>query len=94
MKGEKEKVKDLKKIQSYLKDSKKNLLLLKRGKKPRRKLRFLIKDHLFFTILFLVLIVGATTIPILIKEKTDDKIEQPEEKKVKETLSSIDKFHR
>ncbi|UJG41736.1 MAG: hypothetical protein K9W45_04540 [Candidatus Heimdallarchaeum aukensis] len=89
MKGEKEKVKDLKKVQSYLKDSKKNLLLLKRGKKPRRKLKFLIKDHLFFTILFLVLIVGATTIPLLIKEKTDDKIEQPEEKKVKETLTLL-----
>ena len=69
MKKEKEEVKDLHKIQSYLKDSKKNLLLMKKGKKPRRKLKFLIKDHLFLTILFIILIVGAIITPFLIQER-------------------------
>ncbi|MHA1865677.1 MAG: hypothetical protein ACTSVB_09075 [Candidatus Heimdallarchaeaceae archaeon] len=89
MKKEKEEVKDLHKIQSYLKDSKKNLLLMKKGKKPRRKLKFLIKDHLFLTILFIILIVGAIITPFLIQERNSNIKEKPEEKKVNETLSIL-----
>ncbi len=47
---------ELQKIQNYLQDSRTNIERLKQGKKPKRKLRFFIKEHqrLFLLISFLL----------------------------------------
>jgi hypothetical protein len=80
---------EIEKVRDYLKDSKKNIARLEKGKKPRRKLRFIIAEHKFsFTLLALLL---ATTpfIPLMLP-KTPPYVPPPFYESVELTVNLID----
>ena len=57
---------EMEKVRDYLQDSKKNIKRLKKGKKPRRKLRFLIEEHKFLFTIISILVIVSPFIPLML----------------------------
>ena len=57
---------EMDKVRDYLIDSKKNIERLKKGKKPRRKLRFLISEHKFLFTVISILVIVSPFIPLML----------------------------
>ena len=81
---------EIEKIRDYLQDSKKNIDRLKKGKKPRRKLRFVINEHKFaFTVLSLMLMT-TPFIPLMLPGERPPFIPPPNYESVELTVGLID----
>lgn len=80
--------KEIEKAKDYLLDSKKNIERLKSGKKPRRKLRFIIDENRFIVFLITALIVFSAFIPLFIP-KPPPIIADPMQDTVNDTIYLI-----
>ncbi|MCE7742962.1 MAG: hypothetical protein GOP50_10945 [Candidatus Heimdallarchaeota archaeon] len=80
---------ELQKIQNYLKDSQKNIERMKKGKKPRRKFRFIVKENkLLFTLISLMLLTGPFF--SLIQNQTPPEVVYPYSDAIANTLDTLD----
>jgi hypothetical protein len=80
---------EIEKAKDYLLDSKKNIERLKKGKKPRRKIKHLISEHKFLTFLIVALIIFLAFTPLLVP-KPPPVIVDPFEDAVNTALETIE----
>ncbi len=57
---------EIEKAKDYLLDSQKNIERLRRGKKPKRKIRFIISENKFFVFILASLVIFSAMIPLFI----------------------------
>ena len=80
---------EMEKVRDYLLDSKKNIERLKKGKKPRRKLRFLIVEHKFLFTVISILVIVSPFIPLMLPGRSSI-ITPPNFESVEVTVNLID----
>ncbi len=80
---------EMEKVRDYLIDSKKNIERLKKGKKPRRKLRFLIEEHKFLFTVISILVIVSPFIPLMLPSRSP-LITPPNFETVEVTVDLID----
>ncbi len=81
---------ELEKIRDYLQDSKKNIDRLKKGKKPRRKLRFVIAEHKFAFTLLSLMLMTTPFIPLMLPGEPPPIYQPPNYESVELTVGLID----